>query len=227
MIRINFQQKLSELKERLLVMAGMVENGIQRSTEAYGTHDVELCELVLLNEPAINRMEREIDRYALDLLAMEQPMAGDLRLILSVIRINSDLERVGDQAATIAKRVKELAVLPPAEIPVDISRLAQLSTAMIRNALRSFIMGDTVLAESVLLMDDEVDELNRKAFGKLATMIQEKPEFTSQAFNVLVISRSLERMGDHATNIAEDVIFWIQGADVRHQSSLLQQGLEE
>ena len=202
MIRINYHQKLSELKERLLVMASMVEQGIQRVDQS---------------EPAINDMEREIDRFALDLLATEQPMAGDLRLILAVIRIKSDLERVGDQAVSIAARVKDLAALSPAEMPVDIPKLAKVSVAMIRNALRAFLIGDAALAQSVLLADDEVDELNRQSFATLATLIQQQPELTSQAFNTLVISRNLERVGDHATNIAEDVIFWIQGDDVRHQ----------
>ena len=222
MSRINFQQKLGELKERLLVMAGLVEQGIHRSTEAYATHDLQLCELVLQSEPAINRMEREIDRFALDLLATEQPLAGDLRLVLAVIRIKSDLERVGDQAVSIVNRVQELATLPAAEIPVDIPRLAKVSVAMIRNALHAFLVGDATLAQSVLLADDEVDDLNRQTFSTLATLIQEKPGLTPQAFNTLVISRSLERVGDHATNIAEDVIFWVHGDDVRHQGALAQ-----
>ncbi|GAA3761918.1 phosphate signaling complex protein PhoU [Terriglobus aquaticus] len=219
MSRINFQQKLGELKERLLVMAGLVEQGIQRSTEAYLSKDLQLCELVLQSEPAINRMEREIDRFALDLLATEQPLAGDLRLVLAVIRIKSDLERVGDQAVSIVSRVKELATLPSAEIPVDIPRLAKVSVAMIRNALQAFLVGDAALAQSVLMADDEVDDLNRQTFSTLATVIQEQPHLTPQAFNTLVISRSLERVGDHATNIAEDVIFWVHGDDVRHQGS--------
>ena len=223
MSRINFQQKLGELKERLLVMAGLVEQGIQRSTEAYAAKDLKLCELVLQSEPAINRMEREIDRFALDLLATEQPLAGDLRLVLAVIRIKSDLERVGDQAVSIVNRVQELATLPVAEIPVDIPRLAKVSVAMIRNALHAFLIGDAALAQSVLLADDEVDDLNRQSFSTLATLIQEKPELTPQAFNTLVISRSLERVGDHATNIAEDVIFWVHGDDVRHRGAGLTQ----
>ena len=219
MSRINFQQKLGELKERLLVMAGLVEQGIQRSTEAYSSLDLHLCELVMQSEPAINRMEREIDRFALDILATEQPLAGDLRLVLAVIRIKSDLERVGDQAVSIASRVQELATLPRAEIPVDIPRLAKVSVAMIRNSLHAFLVGDATLAQSVLLADDEVDELNRQTFSTLATLIQEQPTLTPQAFNTLVISRSLERVGDHATNIAEDVIFWVHGDDVRHRGA--------
>ena len=214
-MRIKFQQKLDELKERLLVMAGLVEQAIQRATEAYSSRDMDLCELVSLSEPAINRMEHEIDQLALDLLAMEQPMAVDLRFILAVIRINADLERVGDQAVNIANRVKDLGASTH-DLPVDIPKLAQLSTAMIRKALQSFIEADTEMAESVLLLDDQVDELNRDAFRTLGAMIQEHPERTSEALNALVISRNLERVGDHATSIAEDVIFWVSGADVRH-----------
>jgi phosphate transport system protein len=218
MIRIKFQQSLDELKERLLVMAGLVEQAIQRATEAYSSRDMGLCEMVLLSEPAINRMEREIDGLALDLLAMEQPMAVDLRFILSVIRINADLERVGDQAVNIAGRVQDLGTQANVELPVDIPRLAMLAGAMVRKALQAFIEGDAEMAESVLSLDDQVDEMNRDAFRSLGSLIKVKPELAPQALNALIISRNLERVGDHATNIAEDVIFWVRGADVRHNS---------
>jgi phosphate transport system protein len=172
-------------------------------------------------------MEHEIDQLALDLLAMEQPMAVDLRFILAVIRINADLERVGDQAVNIANRVKDLGTMSGQDLPVDIPKLAQLATAMIRKALQSFIEADTEMAESVLLLDDQVDELNRDAFRTLGAMIQEHPERTPEALNALVISRNLERVGDHATNIAEDVIFWVSGADVRHHFSAQTPAAEE
>jgi len=215
-MRIKFQQNLDELKERLLVMAGLVEQAIQRSTEAYSTRDTGLCEMVLRSEPAINRMEREIDQAALDLLAMEQPMAVDLRFIIAVIRINADLERVGDQAVNIAQRVQDLGMFANVDVPVDIPKLASLSSAMVRKALQAFIEGDADLAESVLALDDQVDEMNSAAFRSLSTLIGQRPEMTPQALNALIISRNLERVGDHATNIAEDVIFWVRGADVRH-----------
>jgi phosphate transport system protein len=215
-MRIKFQQNLDELKERLLVMAGLVEQAIQRSTEAYSTRDTGLCEMVLRSEPAINRMEREIDQAALDLLAMEQPMAVDLRFIIAVIRINADLERVGDQAVNIAQRVQDLGMFANVDVPVDIPKLASLSSAMVRKALQAFIEGDADLAESVLALDDQVDEMNSAAFKSLSTLIGQRPEMTPQALNALIISRNLERVGDHATNIAEDVIFWVRGADVRH-----------
>jgi phosphate transport system protein len=208
MIRIKFQQSLDELKERLLVMAGMVEQAIQRSTEAFSARDEGLCELVLLSEPAINRMESEIDQLALD-----------LRFILAVIRINADLERVGDQAVNIANRVQDLGQQPNVDLPVDIPKLAGLAGAMVRKALQAFIEGDADMAQSVLLLDDQVDDMNRDAFRSLGNLIKEKPELAPQALNALIISRNLERVGDHATNIAEDVIFWVRGADVRHNKS--------
>lgn len=217
-MRVKFHQSLDELKERLLVMAGMAEQAIQRSVEAYRTRDLSICELVFRSEPAINRLEREIDQMALDLLAMEQPMAIDLRFILSVIRINADLERVGDQAVNIAVRVREMEAFGNTELPVDIPKLASLSLAMVRKALQAFIEGNAELADSVFMMDDQVDEMNDAAYNALSALIKEKPELTPQALNALIIARNLERVGDHATNVAEDVIFWVRGADVRHHA---------
>ena len=216
MTRTRFHQNLDDLKEKLLVMAGMAEQSIQRAIEAYRVGDLSICDLVGRSEPAINRMERDIDQMALDLLAMEQPMAIDLRFILAVIKINADLERVGDQAVNIAERVRDLQSLPPVELPVDIPKLAALAAAMIRRALQAFIDADAIMAEKVLLMDDEVDDMNRAVYRTLTRFIKERPEASNHALNVLVIARNLERVGDHATNIAEDVIFWVRGADVRH-----------
>ena len=216
--RIKFQQNLDDLKERLLIMAGMAEQAIQRSIEAYRMRDLSICELVFQSEPVINRLEREIDQMALDLLAMEQPMAIDLRFILSVIRINADLERVGDQAVNIAVRVREMGAFANIELPVDIPKLASLAAAMVRKALQAFIEADAELAKSVLTLDDQVDEMNDAAFYSLSSLIKEKPELTPQCLNALIIARNLERVGDHATNIAEDVIFWVRGKDVRHNN---------
>ena len=216
MTRTRFHQNLDDLKEKLLVMAGMAEQATQRAIEAYRVGDVSICDLVTRSEPAINRMERDIDQMALDLLAMEQAMAIDLRFILSVIKINADLERVGDQAVNIVERVHDLQSLPQVELPVDIPKLATLAATMVRNALQAFIDADPAMAEKVLLMDDEVDEMNRAIFRTLTRCIQDRPEHSQQALDVLIIARNLERVGDHATNIAEDVIFWVRGADVRH-----------
>lgn len=216
MARIKFHQNLDGLKERLLVMAGMAEQAIQRAIEAYTLRDMRIGELVLRAEPSINRAERDIDQMAADLLAMEQPMAIDLRFILAVIKINADLERVGDQATNIVEHAQEMQAFPAVDLPVDIPHMATLASVMIRKALQSFIEGDAELAESVILMDDEVDRLDEEAYYALTTVIRTKPECTPQALNGILVCRNLERVGDHATNIAEDVIFWVRGADVRH-----------
>jgi phosphate transport system protein len=216
MVRLRFQQSLDDLKERLLVMAGMAEQAIQRAIEAYRTRDISICDLVDHGEQAIDRFEREVDQMALDLLAMEQPMAIDLRFILAVIKINADLERVGDAASSISDRVRELQAFPVADLPVDIPRMASLAAGMVRKSLHAFIEADAELAESVLLMDDDVDRLNDSAFFALSSVMKSQPELTPQALNAMMIARSLERVADHATNVAEDVIFWVRGADVRH-----------
>jgi phosphate transport system protein len=220
MTRIRFQQSLEELKEQLLVMAGLAEQSIQRAVEAYRVRDLSICNLVSISEMAINRLEREIDQAALDLLAMEQPMAVDLRFILSVIKINADLERVGDAAKSISDRVRSMEQMAQADLPVDIPRMAELAEEMVRKSLQSFIEGDADLARSILTMDDAVDAMNRAAYKALTKVMEEQSHLAPQALNALMISRALERVADHATNIAEDVIFWVQGDDVRHHKSL-------
>jgi phosphate transport system protein len=220
MTRIRFQLSLDELKEQLLVMAGLAEQAIQRAIEAYRVRDLSICDLVSRSEIAINRLEREIDQAALDLLAMEQPMAIDLRFILSVIKINADLERVGDAAKSISERVRNMEQMPVVELPVDIPRMATLSSEMVRKSLQAFIDGDAETARTVLDMDDAVDAMNRSAYKALVKVMEEESHLAPQALNALMISRSLERVADHATNIAEDVIFWVQGADVRHHKSI-------
>jgi phosphate transport system protein len=216
MTRIRFHQNLGILKEKLLVMAGLAEQAIQRSIEAYRTGDVSICDLVESSERAINRMERDIDQLALDLLAMEQPMAIDLRFILAVVRINADLERVGDQAMNIVGQVRELHTHLAVDVPADIPKMATLASAMVRGALQAFIEADSALAEKILLMDDQVDEMNRSISQSMVRTIQQQPERARAALSATIVARNLERVGDHATNIAEDVIFWIRGADVRH-----------
>jgi phosphate transport system protein len=216
MTRIRFHQELDDLKHRILAMAGMAEQAIDLSVQAYSQRDPALCQRVLNNESAINRAEREVDEFAIDLLAMQQPMAVDLRFILAVIKINADLERVGDQAVNIAQRVLNMIELPASELPVDIPDMATKVRAMVRDALRSFIEGDTELARHVLEGDDEIDRMNHEAFASLSRYMQSQPGSAAQALDALSVARNLERVADHATNIAEDVIFWVRGADVRH-----------
>jgi len=220
MTRIRFQRSLDELKEQLLVMAGLAEQAIQRAIEAYRVRDLSICDLVSRSEMAINRLERDIDQSALDLLAMEQPMAIDLRFILSVIKINADLERVGDAAKSISDRVRSMEQMAVIEMPVDIPKMATLAAGMVRKSLQSFIEADAEAAQAVLTMDDAVDGMNRVAHISLMQVMSEEAQSAPQALNALMICRSLERVADHATNIAEDVIFWVRGDDVRHHKSL-------
>jgi len=220
MTRIRFQRSLDDLKEKLLVMAGLAEQAIQRAIEAYRVRDLSICDLVNRSELAINRMEREIDQAALDLLAMEQPMAIDLRFILAVIKINADLERVGDAAKSISNRVRTMESMASADLPIDIPRMASLAANMVRKALQAFIDADAEVAQSVLTMDDAVDAMNRAAHVKLTEVMAKESYLAPQALNALMVCRSLERVADHATNIAEDVIFWVKGADVRHKGSV-------
>jgi len=203
-------------KRQLLTMAGLAEQAVERATEAYRRRDLMLCQAVMEGEKAINQAEREIDELALDLLAMQQPMAVDLRFITAVMKINADLERVGDQAVNIAERAIDSLSLPAADLPVDIPRMASTASGMVRRALEAFLEGNAELAEAVLKMDDIVDRMNDEAYVALADKMQANPEIARQALDALLISRNLERVGDHATNIAEDVIFWVRGADVRH-----------
>jgi phosphate transport system protein len=220
MARTRFVQELDELRARLLRMGGLAEQAVDRACQAYIERDLKRCHLVLEGETQINIIEREIDEMAFDLLAMQQPMAVDLRFILAVTKINADLERVGDQAVNIAERVMDMVDLPPVDdLPVDIPRMAAAVSAMVRRALESFIEGKAELAQAVLEMDNVVDRMKDEAFIVLVKAMNERPDVTRQALDALLIARNLERVADHATNIAEDVIFWVRGADVRHNVS--------
>ena len=219
-MRTRFHQGLDDLKQKLLAMGGLAEQAIDRATEAYRKRDLKLCYAVLEGEKAINMAEREIDELALDLLAMQQPLAVDLRFITAVMKINADLERVGDQAVNIAERVMDTIKLPVVELPVDIPRMAATAAGMVRRALESFIEGKAELAEAILKMDDIVDRMDDEIYIVLVQKMHENPAIVQQSLDLLLISRNLERVADHATNIAEDVIFWVRGADVRHHVGL-------
>ena len=164
--------------------------------------------------------QRDVDEMAYELLAKEQPMAIDLRFILAVIKINADLERIGDQSMSIARRAEDMLRVPAADLPVDISAMGLHATDMIRRAVQSLIEADAPLAESVREMDDDIDHMNRSAHKDLIRVMQQSPDASLQALNAVITARNLERIADHATNIATDVIFWVRGADVRHQLAM-------
>ena len=220
MPRIHFQLQLAELKDKLLAMAALSQQAVESAVDAYLQRDKGLCKYVKQNERAIDTAQRELDEMAYDLLAKEQPMAIDLRFILAVIKINSDLERIGDQSMGIVRRTREMLKLEAVDLPVDFAAMGEFAGRMIRSAIQALLDGDARLADSVREMDDEIDRMNRRANSDLLQLIQDRPQFTQQAMNGILVSRNLERIADHASNIATDVIFWIRGADVRHQLSV-------
>jgi len=215
-MRTRFQQGLDDLRQKLLRMGGLAEQAVDRARQAYVDRDLTRCQMVLEGESLINACERDIDEAAFDLLAMQQPMAIDLRFILAVTKINSDLERVGDQAVNIAERVMDMIDLPAVDLPVDIGRMGAAVSAMVRRSLESFIEGKVELAQAVLEMDNVIDRMKDDAFIQLVKTMNQRPEAVRQALDALLVARNLERVADHATNISEDVIFWVQGSDVRH-----------
>ncbi len=201
-------------------MAALAQQSVESAVDAYLQRDKGLCQYVKRNETAINTAQRELDEMAYELLAKEQPMAIDLRFILAVIKINGDLERIGDQAMGVVRRTKDVLKIDEVDLPVDFAAMGEFAGRMIRSAVQALLEGDARLAEAVRDMDDEIDRMNRRAHHDLLELIQDKPEYTHQALIGILVSRNLERIADHASNIATDVIFWIRGADVRHQLSV-------
>lgn len=217
MPRVHFHQQLAQLKDKLLAMAALSQQALESSVDAFLDRDASICQYVQDNETAINRAQREVDEMSYELLAQEQPMAIDLRFLLAVIKINGNLERIGDQSMSIAQRTRELTGLEPVQVPADIEGMREIARDMIRGALRALLEGNAALAASVIEMDDEIDRMNREAHEQLITLITADPTKAEQALHAIIISRNLERIADHAANIASDVIFWIKGADIRHR----------
>ncbi len=220
MPRINFHLQLAELKDKLLAMAALSQQALDFSVEGYLERDMALCSHVLEIEEAINTAETLVDEMAYELLAKEQPMSIDLRFILSVIKINGDLERIGDQAANIAERTLALKEETVFQLPADIQLMGERAGVMIRTAIQALLEADPKMADSVLSMDDEMDERNAAVQADLMDVMEQQPEVSTQALTAILVARNLERSADHATNIAEDVIFWLRGSDVRHKFSL-------
>jgi phosphate transport system protein len=214
----HFVEELEQLQARMLEMAGLVEFGVHASVLCLIEHSEPLAQEVLRNETRINQMEIEIDDMAVGLLARQQPMAKDLRLLTAAIKINNDLERMGDLAVNIVERGLSLMRQPSVKPLIDIPRLAQLTEAMVRKSLDAFVKRDASLARSVLLSDDAVDDLRDSIYEELIWFMEREPATISRALDLIFIARYLERIADHATNIAEDVLFLVEGVDVRHHA---------
>jgi phosphate transport system protein len=214
----HFEEQIDELRKRRLEMSGLVESAIYRSVQSLVEKDEEQARQVLRNESRINQMEIEIDDMATRLLALEQPVASDLRFITAATKINNDLERMGDLAVNIAERSIALTREPLIKALIDIPHMANLVESMVRKALDAFVKRDTALARSILVSDDAVDGLRDAIYGELISFMQKDPTTVKQAVALLFVARDLERIADHATNIAEDVLFVIEGVDVRHHA---------
>jgi phosphate transport system protein len=212
----HFEERLNELRLHLLEMGGLVEAAVHMSVQALIEANVELAREVLADEPRINQLEIQNDDLATGLLALEQPVASDLRFITAAIKINSNLERMGDKAANIAERSIALASEPAVTSLVDIARLGRLVEPMVHQALDAFVRRDSALARNVLTADDAVDDMRNHISAEIVQRLEEEPRFAKPWLDLLYIARSLERIGDHATNIAEDVVFMVDGVDVRH-----------
>jgi phosphate transport system protein len=209
-------QRGLELKALILEMGGLVEKSIEIVTAALHRRDVSLLEAVWPIEAEINKAHIAVDEACLEVLATQSPLASDLRLILAIIKINSDLERMGDQAVNIAHNLKHYLSGPPINHGIDFATATDFVRSMVRNTLDAFTKLDVACARKVLAQDDTVDEMKHDIFRKMVVFIGENPKMSEQALDLILIARNLERLGDHATNIAEDVIFAVTGQDIRH-----------
>jgi len=219
----HFQDELDQLKARLLEMGGLAEDRLRRAVQALVERDLTIVEQVVASDAAINELHIELDDRCFKLLALHQPMAVDLRAIVSAVKINTDLERVGDLAVNIAEAARRYLQHPPVKELIDIPRMAVIAQDMLRDALDAFVRRDLDLAQHVLDRDDELDALKTQVFRDLLTHMLRDQQTIEPSLELILISRHLERIGDHATNVAEDVIFMVTARDVRHHAGDIQE----
>jgi len=212
----HFEHELGRVRERLLEMGGRVEEMIGKAMDALTERTEGLCSEVLEEDRLVDRMELEIDEACYSIMVRHQPTARDLRFLIAVMKIVTDLERIGDSAVNICQSVERLNQEPPLKPYIDLPRMAKLVARMVRDALDAFVRRDAAQAARVTQSDDEVDALYRQLFRELLTFMMEDPKTTTRALHLLLIARNMERIADHATNIAEDVIYYVEGRDVRH-----------
>ena len=212
----HFQEELEALQSRLLEMGGLAEERVRACIDALESRDLAVVAQVMGGDEPINQLHIEVDNRCFRLLALYQPMATDLRAIVSAVKINTDLERVGDLAVNIAEAAQRYTTHPPVKKLIDIPTMGNIAQTMLRDALDAYVRRDTALAHAVLNADDQLDALKTQDFRDLLTYMIKDPATVEPALDLILISRHLERIGDHATNIAEDVIFMVSAQDVRH-----------
>ena len=211
-------QDLDRIRQNLLRMGGLVEGMIAGAMQSLVERDAAHAEAVIASDRAVDQMEKELDEDCSLVLALRQPTASDLRFLVAVMKMATDLERMGDSAVNIAEAVEVINREPPLKPYIDLPRLDEITRAMVRDSLDSFVHRDSAAALAVCRRDDEVDGLYKQLFRELLTYMIESPQNVSRALHLLLIARNLERIADHATNVAEDVIFFVEGRDIRHST---------
>jgi phosphate transport system protein len=219
MMERHFEIDLNELKDRLLWMGSLTERAVHQAMHSVLEADGALADAVLSEEQAINYLQMEIDDRVMQLLALHQLMAADLRFVLAVARINNDLERIGDQAVNIAQSSQRILRHPRVKPYVDLPRMSELAEGMVRDSLNAVVRRDMELARSVLMQDDTVDNLRDQIFRELLSYMMGDSAVVFQSFELILVAKNLERVADHATNIAEDVIYMVEGHDIRHANA--------
>lgn len=215
-IRKQFTKELENIKKRILALGAMVEERVQMALKAIDTNDSDLAQQIIKTDYEIDETEVEIEEECLKVLALHQPMAIDLRFIVAVIKINAELERIGDQAVNIAERVGVTAKREQLDFYFDYSAMGEKAQAMLKMSLDALIQLDYDLAFKVVIMDDEVDKIKRDAYDKIKKAMGQNPDKIGYLINLLLISRHLERLADHATNISEEVVYLVEGEIIRH-----------
>lgn len=215
-----YGEELKKLREEILYMGGLVEDQIQKAVKSLVDRDSKLAEVIIGRDHEVNRLDVDIDELCIRLLALHQPAGRDLRFITTGLKITTDLERIGDMAVNICERALELNQEPQLKPYIDIPRMAQIAQRMIQQSLDAFVREDTDLALRVCKDDSEVDQLNAQIFREIITFMIESPQTISRATKISSVSKYLERIADHATNIAEMVVFMVKGKSIRHMKEL-------
>ena len=213
----HFQNELERLKKKLLTLSAIVEESVEKAVRSISNRDVQLAREVIENDRSIDLLEVEVEEECLKVLALHQPVAVDLRFVVAVLKINNDLERIGDLAVNIAERSTYLGQKEPIEMPFDFATMEKKTRLMLEKAIDSLIQMNLEVAREVGAADDEIDAINREMYDQVAKGIRNSPDQADRLIHCLSISRHLERIADYATNIAEDVIYMIEGQIVRHQ----------
>jgi phosphate transport system protein len=216
----HFSDELNHLKETVLRMGGLAEKMTHRAVQALVERKREMFPEVKEMEQQVNQLHMDIDEIALGMIALRQPTAKDLRFITAAMKINADLERIGDQAINIVEQAEKLLSVPPVKPLIDIPRMAEIAEEMLKAALDAFVQGNDELAYRTILRDDSVDQLKDQVFRELLTFMMADASTISRSMDLILVSRHLERVADHATNICEDVIFMVKGKDIRHKGAL-------